>query len=113
MIENYAFNGIRNLKRVSFQEGSRLEKIGENCFSGTGIEEFLAPPNLREIGTAAFSFCGSLERVVLNEGLERLGEISYDNRTYYAGAFRNTKIKQITLPSTLRVLGDNTFQECE
>ena len=37
VIENYAFNGIRNLKRVSFQEGSRLEKIGQNCFSGTAI----------------------------------------------------------------------------
>lgn len=72
-----AFRGSRNMKKISFQEGSRLEKIGLKCFSCTGIEEFTAPQSLREIEDGAFYECRSLKRVTLNEGLERLGGLRY------------------------------------
>ena len=71
-------------------EGSQLERIGENCFHGTAITEFLAPPSLREIGSGAFSGCKNLERVALNEGLERLGECGDDR--YRIGVFNGAKI---------------------
>ena len=72
-------------------EGSLLEKAGENCFYGTAIREFLAPQSLREIGSGAFSGCKSLERVALNEGLEKLGECGNDR--YSIGVFSSTKIQ--------------------
>ena len=56
-----AFYGCNRLKRVTFAEGSQLEQIGPHCFSSTAIEEFQAPPSLREIGCEAFSSCSSLE----------------------------------------------------
>lgn len=59
---------------VVFEEGSRLEKIGSDCFRDTAIEEFLAPSSLREIGDNAFYNYKNLGQVTLNEGLERLGE---------------------------------------
>ena len=35
------------LKKIIFQEGSRLQKIGDSCFSSTSLEEFVAPPELK------------------------------------------------------------------
>ena len=34
-----AFQDCKRLKRISFMEGSRLEKIGNGCFKSSGIEE--------------------------------------------------------------------------
>ena len=107
------FNRCGRLKRVLLTEGSKLEQIGPDCFSGTAIDEFLAPQSLREIGDGAFSCCSSLERVVLNEGLERLGELRSENCNDHCGVFSNTLVKSVTLPSTLRVLGDRTFYGCD
>ena len=64
----------KRLRHVDFEDGSRLRKIGSNCFFASGLEEFEAPPSLREIELSAFYICTSLKRVVLNEGLEVLGD---------------------------------------
>lgn len=61
-----------------FEEGSKLEKIGNFCFFGSGLKEFLAPPELKEIKGRAFMNCKNLKRVVLNEGLMVLGEDDRD-----------------------------------
>ena len=55
----------------------------------------------------------ALKSVVLNEGLVRLGGFRDKNNSYFRGVFSSIQIKQITLPSTLRVLGDNTFLYCK
>lgn len=59
---------------MTFAEGSQLRKIGNGCFVGCGLEEFVAPPSLRTIGAGAFKQCRDLKRAVLNEGLEVVGE---------------------------------------
>ena len=67
------------------------------------------PSTVRGALDGAFADTNFLS-AVLNEGLETFGEY----RTYYSeGIFRNTKLRQVALPSTLRVLGDRTFYECE
>ena len=38
------------LEQVVFREGSNLDSIGEECFWGSRIREFVAPPSLRRIG---------------------------------------------------------------
>ena len=78
---------------MTFAEGSQLEKIGKNCFYGTGIEEFLAPQSLREIENGVFTTCKSLRRVVLNEGLERLGRLRSEDGKLHYGVFGSTGIK--------------------
>ena len=45
----YAFCGCEKLKRVSFQQGSVLEKIETGCFEGSTIEEITIPKNVTEI----------------------------------------------------------------
>lgn len=122
-----AFRGCKNLRRVSFQEDSRLAKIERNCFEHSGIEEFCAPPGLRRIEHRALAGCVNLKRVVLNEGLTAIGEdgmqfCSEDNdpyyikdrsyRPFYGSAYKKVGLEEITLPSTLEKLGDNTFCGC-
>ena len=85
------FMGCKRLKHVTFAKDSQLERIGNNCFYGTGIEEFLAPQSLRGIGDGAFSDCKNLRRAVLNEGLEMLGE--YRDGRYSNGVFDSAGIK--------------------
>ena len=53
-----------------------------------------------------------LKSVIFNEGLERLGECWEEDGNYHAGLFCYCKVKHITLPSTLKVLGDETFNDC-
>ena len=76
---------------MTFVEGSQLERIGENCFYGTAIKEFRAPQSLREVGSGAFAGCKGLERVALNEGLEKLGECG--DGEYRIGVFSGAKIQ--------------------
>ena len=122
-----AFRCCENLKRISFQEDSKLTKIGRNCFEHSGIEEFCAPLGLRRIEHRALAGCTSLKQVVLNEGLTAIGEdgmlfCSEDNdpyyikdrsyRPFYGSAYKKVGLEEITLPSTLEKLGDNTFCGC-
>ena len=50
VIEEYAFYGCKNLKEVVFEEGSRLEKIGNSSFARTNLKEITLPKTLKEIG---------------------------------------------------------------
>ena len=99
------------MKRVIFQNGSKLEQIGNGCFYHSWLEEFVAPPGLRKIGEGAFRACENLRRVVLNEGLEKIGIQCKSH--YCIGAFGSSKIEEITLPSTLREIDVLTFECCD
>ena len=85
--------GAENIKTVTFP--NTVKTVKNDAFSG----------KLEKMGT--------LESAILNEGLERLGECKYRYGDYHNGAFTYSKIKRITLPSTLKMLGDYTFSSCE
>ena len=53
-----------------------------------------------------------LRSAILNEGLERLGGLHSEDGAHCNGVFCGTLIKQVTLPSTLKVLGDYAFAKC-
>ena len=53
----------------------------------------------------------ALRSVALGEGLEKLGECA-EQRCYYSGTFQSARIEHVTLPSTLRLIGDSTFRSC-
>lgn len=53
---------------------------------------------------------------MLNEGLTLLGK--YDKRidmtgVHYYGVFQESGLEEITLPSTLKEIGDNAFRDCD
>ena len=60
-----AFYGCKNLKQITFADGSRLERIGTGCFSRTRIEELTLPGTLVEVGEKAFKICSNLRRIRL------------------------------------------------
>ena len=69
-IEADAFCHCQNLKRVTFAEGSRLEKIGVSCFSDSWIEEIQLPRTLKEIGIFVFGACYNLKTIYVEDGCE-------------------------------------------
>ena len=97
-----AFCGRKALRAVVFAPKSRLQRIGERCFLGSGLEEIETPKRLREIGAEAFRSCGALRRVSLNEGLRAIGARCFEG----AGLFR------VELPASVREIGEQAFYGC-
>ena len=58
---------------------------------------------LKRIGEYAFWYCESLKSVCLPDGLERIG----------LGCFGNSNLEEITIPSSVTGLEDETCFRCE
>lgn len=110
MIGNRAFYDCKRLRRATFCEDSRLQKIGELCFCWSGLEEFTAPSLLREMGWGAFEACGSLKWVTLNEGLDALGD--HQDGKNRRETFWSSKRKERRLQSMLKGIDRHAFKWC-
>ena len=104
VIEQYAFCICKKLKRVSFQEGSNLGKIGQSCFRSAGIERIVIPKGVVEIESYAFNGCRNLKEVVFEKEskLKKIGD----------HCFTSTSIEAITLPKALKEICYNVFECC-
>lgn len=75
-----------------------ITRIANNAFKNAEkLTEIIIPPSVREIGDEAFYPCASLQSVIISEGVEKIGK----------NAFFDTKISELTLPSTITALGAN------
>lgn len=83
----------------------RIERAAEDAVTA------IFPNTARGALEGAFEN-SSLRSAVLNEGLKRLGGCEDEDDSHHERIFRNAGIRQVTLPSTLRVLGDRTFDAC-
>lgn len=88
-----ALSSFAGLRKVQLPDS--LKAVDSFAFSKSGVVEFSAPPNLREIGERAFFDCVSLERVSLNEGLLSVAD----------NAFSQTAIASLHMPASLESLG--------
>ena len=52
---------------MTFVEESQLERIGDRCFRGSGIEEITLPSTLKKIGEYTFSSCEGLKIIYLED----------------------------------------------
>lgn len=101
-IETAAFEACQNLEYVYL--GQPLTQIGDDAFDDCISMSHLTLPNsLTTIGQGAFSGCSSLTNVDLPLGLRRIK----------AAAFRGTGLTSISIPSTIEVLGDYCFNDCD
>ena len=119
-IGDFTFKRSVRLKDITF--GNDLIAIGNESFSCTGIENLTLPDSLADIlpgafyacdklltarlgastkilGDCAFKNCYKLNKIALNEGLERIGN----------QAFSFTDIREIELPSTVKEIGQQVF----
>ena len=73
-----------------------------------GVRTITFPGTARTVLDSAFHST-ALRSVVLNEGLESVGDLQSST---YAGAFGRTPLRRVTFPSTLCLIGAWTFYEC-
>lgn len=91
------------MKEIKFEEGSKLEKIGDRAFSGcTSLIniELLKCENLHTISKKAFNGCGSLETLNIPKSVEYLGYELFGDSGYYKvknGEYEYYKLKKLFL----------------
>ena len=113
-IKSDSFRGCGALREVSFAREGRLRTIGRQAFAHSGLVAFAAPASLRQIGRGAFWDCGSLRQAELNEGLAVLGTNVLDSeRQTEHGAFEESALERVVLPSTLERIQFRAFAGCK
>ena len=77
-----------------------IEEIKEGCFTMcTQLNKIKFSKNIKKIGSSAFNACYKLENINLPEGLEEIEP----------GAFNSVYCTKLTLPSTIKKLGDSCY----
>ena len=101
-IENFAFSGCTQLKRIELPEN--LDSIGWGCFEDcTSLEEIVIPGSVTEIDDEAFVNCTALKKVVFSDNLE----------TVCRGAFEGcTALESVALPDSLKEIEKKAFTGC-
>lgn len=97
-------NITRYIKTVSIPEG--YDRIADGAFSNESrqsvLENVNLPKGLTLIGKNAFQDCNQIKSIVLNEGLENIGE----------SAFSGTTLETVKFPSSLKIINDCAFANC-
>jgi len=83
--------------------GAVVTKIDGTYLLGDDVTCLTIPASVKEIGSYSLGLSRNLEKVILSEGLEKIG------RRAFLGC---RKLTEINLPSTLRIIEDYAFQEC-
>ena len=100
-IGNYAFSYCRLLENA--QIGESVTKIGSYAFSDcTVLKEIYIPDSVKEIGDYAFADCSAATSLYIGKNVETIGEF----------AFYSLSVDSITLPNTLKTLGNSAFEKC-
>jgi hypothetical protein len=104
VIGDFAFMNCKNLKRVEInQNDSRLNIIGNEAFSGTGITDIELPDGLNKLGTGAFKYCGELRHIKFSENLNFIpAEVCAVCK----------KLEHVEIPSNITVIDDGAFSFC-
>ncbi len=109
-VGNYAFATNENLKTVEFNPETKLDRIENSVFAGSGIESISVPKNIKYISKASFHELESLCRVDFAAGSKL---ISIEDGNGYYGAFMGcTNLSEISLPSGLQSIGAYAFYSC-
>lgn len=111
-----------SLEVIVFEEGSKLQSIGQNAFYDTAIKEITLLGPMQSIGQSAFRFCGNLETVTINGTNLEIGDsvfrncgslmtvnISAYSLTIGSSAFYGTALTGIELPEGTTSIGDSAF----
>ena len=136
-IYGQVFGKCTNLETVIFEEGSKLEQLGEKVYtSGTGTEygpfykctslkNIIIPESVTVIESDCFYLCESLVSINIPKGVTKIGSHTFQGTslvnvelptgiTYvgqYAFAYCQN-LKKVVLPSTLKNIYNYAFSDC-
>lgn len=118
-----------NIQRITYAEGSKLNKIGEEAFAGSDLVSMVMPGEAKVIGAAAFSGCLSLQSfsLVNVETIEAnafkscsgLNVFAWGDKLTSVGnnAFQGAGLEKIELNNesgaNITTWGSNVFEKCE
>lgn len=120
----YAFYGCSELTDISLPPTIESINVGAFMYC-TAIERITLPEGLKTLGGQVFSNCTGLKEVVWNEAIESvdgnlftdcaaLETISWPQSLsmipYHC--FERSGLRRITIPATVKQLGEGTFSEC-
>ncbi|MBP5445997.1 MAG: leucine-rich repeat domain-containing protein [Acholeplasmatales bacterium] len=121
-IGTYSFTGCSNLKKVHIGENSKLEAIGQDAFSGSGITDIDLPHTLKTIGKNAFSST-KLNSVTIPSTVTSIGQdaflgttigiLEFESgiaHTYGNQAFNQVSCGTLILPDSINTLTANSFK---
>lgn len=101
-----SYGGGPFLKNLILHEG--LEEIGKSAFYMNKIETLTIPSTVKKIGNTAFLYSTKLQTLNLNEGLEYIGDGAFNNAQMVV-SLRNTTLTSVTIPSTVKYIGQEAF----
>ena len=81
----------------------RIDNSTGRLMKYSGIKEAVLPNGIKIIGKEAFEY-GNIISIIIPEGVETI-----DNYAFYCCE----KLKSVTLPNTIRKIGDGAFWKCE
>ena len=103
-IDKFAFCESGGIKHIYFEEGSRLNKIGEMAFSySDALETFEMPNSVTEIGNSAFYQCHSLKNLHISENLSVLGVSAFN----YCSS-----VVEMYIPSSVALISNSSVAHC-
>ena len=99
-----SYFGNASLKSVSFASGSAVTTLEARAFAScTSLERIVLPDSVQNMGEYAFAECYSLFDVTLSENLNSLSAYAF----YNCGA-----LKEITVPASVATIGNASFLNC-
>ena len=108
------FQNCALLAEVTFP--NNLKEIGDDAFRGcTSLQQLSFPGSLETLGNNAFRDCTALYEVSFSEGFRYLGgdTSSEGERVWGNAAFSGcTSLQLVSLPNTIKTIGDSVFQDC-
>ena len=100
-IQGTTFQGCTALETVTFEDGNKVNSIGNSAFAScTSLASIDIPAGVTTIEQSTFNGCRNLKNVTMGDGVTSIG----------ITAFYNTGLTSFTFPSALTTINQSAFE---
>ena len=100
-IEITDYSGMEKDYTIPSQiDGYTVSSVGRSFISNEYIENLVIPGTFKEIDDNAFRACKNLKTVIIEEGVEKIGKLTFGN---------NRSLSEVKLPESLYSVGKDAF----